>query len=75
MQVQVRWEDRAGDGRQGGAVILTQKGVHAVVDGKIRRPEHLRTAYREYQIVCGIVIAAQVFHCFKPRLRTSIFFD
>ena len=55
--------------------MLTKKFIHEVVNGEICRREHLRTAHREYQVVCRIVIAAQVFNCFKPRLRTSICFD
>lgn len=75
MQVQVGREDRAGDGPQRRAAIPTQKSIYDIVNGEVCRREHLRTAHREYQVVCSIVIVAQVFNCFEPGLRTSICFN
>ena len=75
MQVKVGREDRASDGRQRRAAMLPQKSIYDIVDAEVCRREHFRTAHREYQIICSIVIAAQVFNCFKPRLRTTIGFN
>jgi len=55
--------------------MLTQKSIYDIVDAEVCRRKHLRTAHPEYQIVCKIVIAAQVFNCFEPRLRTRVRFN